>query len=381
MKTRLATPGPTEVPDEIRLAGARPIIHHRSPSMELLMERIARRLRPLFRTERDVFVSLTSGTGAMEAAVANLFGPEDHVLIVTNGYFGERFEQIAQAYGVKSLPIRSDWGTSVDIDAVRDAYAAHPDITGVLVVHSETSTGALNDVEAIGRLFAGTDVVVVVDAISSLITHRLEMDEWGLDVVLAASHKAFMMPPGLAFIAISEKAQKKSMRSPRPAYYWSFERLKKFHPLPPSSPAVSLLFSLDVALDHIEGEGLPRIQQRAADLAEATLAGLLALGFRPLVIHPHYRNNVVTSVLAPEGVDTNDLQSTLEDEWGVTVTGGQAHLKGSLLRVGHVGAADFLDVVSIMAAIELVLASDATSVSLGTGVAAYLKAVRQRETR
>jgi serine---pyruvate transaminase len=379
MKTRLATPGPTEVPDEIRLAGARPIVHHRAPSMERLLGSITGRLKPLFRTERDVLISLTSGTGAMESAVANLFSPADRVLIVSNGYFGERFEAIAAAYGVGSTVVRGAWGTSVDVEDVRKAYANDPDIAGVLVVHSETSTGALNDVEAIGRLFKDTDVIVVVDAISSLITHRVETDEWGLDVVLAASHKGFMMAPGLAFISVSDKAMRRSLEQSRPAYYWSFARLAKFHPMPPSSPGVSLLYSLEASLDRIEAEGLWSIQQRAQLLANATLAGLEAIGFRPLVTPPHTRNHVVTSVLAPDGVDTNDLQRRLEDEWSITVTGGQAHLKGDLLRVGHVGACDVLDVVSIVAALEMVLATDSSESELGAGVRALMTTVRSEE--
>lgn len=379
MKTRLATPGPTEVPDDIRLAGARPIVHHRAPSMERLLTSITKRLPPLFKTERDVLISLTSGTGAMESAVANLFSAGDNVLIVSNGYFGERFEAIAAAYGVGATVVRGDWGTSVDVDEVRRAYEDNPDIAGVLIVHSETSTGALNDVEAVGRLFKDTEVVVVVDAISSLITHPVETDDWGLDVVLAASHKGFMMPPGLAFISVSEKAMRRSVGKPRPAYYWSFDRLAKFHPMPPSSPAVSLLYSLEASLDRIEAEGLQSIQQRAQLLARATMAGLEAVGFKPFITAPHTRNHVVTSVLAPDGVDTNELQRRLEDEWGITVTGGQAHLKGSLLRVGHVGACDVLDVVAIVAALEMVLASATSKFKLGAGVQALLTAVRSEE--
>ena len=380
MKTRLATPGPTEVPDDIRLAGARPIVHHRSPGMERLLGGIAERLPRVFRTQRPVFVSLTSGTGAMEAAVANLFGPGDRVIVVSNGYFGERFEAIVAAYSAEAIVVRSPWGTSVDVEAVREAYSANPDVVGVLAVHSETSTGALNDVEAIGRLFADTDVVVVVDAISSLVTHPVETDEWGLDVVLAASHKGFMMPPGLAFLAVSEKAMRRSGECPRPAYYWSFRRFEQFHPMPPSSPAVSLLFSLEAALDRIENEGLKVIQSRAAGLAEATLSGFVALGFTPLIQAPHLRNNVITSVLAPRGIDTNVLQRRLEDEWGITVTGGQAELKGTLLRVGHVGVADVLDLVAIIAAVELVLADSESDVRLGAGTTAYLEAIRRQET-
>lgn len=375
MKARLATPGPTEVPDSVRLAGARPIVHHRSPSMEELLADVTARLRHVFLTQDDVFISLSSGTGGMEAAVANLFGEGDKVLVVSNGYFGERFESIAAAYGITPVVVRSTWGTSVDVSAVAQAFADNPDLAGALVVHSETSTGALNDVQSIGRLFADTDVIVVVDAISSLVTHEVQTAGWGLDVVIAASHKAFMMPPGLTFLAVSPKAMARSTSRPRPAYYWSFKRLAHFHPMPPSSPGVSLLYALDEALNIMTKDELSTLQRKASTLASATLAGLTAMGFRPFVTAPHTRNNVVTAVVAPEGLDTERLRERLESKWGITVTGGQGPYKGKLLRVGHVGATDILDLAAILAACELVVRDENSASDLGAGTTAFLQSL------
>lgn len=377
MRSRLATPGPTEVPQRILLAGAREIVHHRSPAMEAVVEDVGARLRPLFGTTQSVHTIVASGTGAMEAAVANVFSPGDAALVVSNGYFGERFAAIARAYGLVVHLVQSDWGTSVDPAAVEAAYREHPEVRGVLVVHSETSTGALNDVQAIGRIFADTDVVVVVDAISGLLVHELPMDEWHLDVVLGASHKGFMLPPGLAFVAVSEKAWRAAQVATGPSYYWSFARLRQFDPMPPSSPAVSLLSALQESLRMLDEEGIDQFRARHALVARATERALVRLGFTPLVQPPHVRSHVITSALAPAGVDGGLLLKTLESSYGLTVTGGQAHLKGRLLRVGHVGQVDALDLCGIVGAIELALLDLGADVQPGSGVGEVVRTVHE----
>ena len=376
MRRRLATPGPTEVPQRLLLAGAQEIVHHRSAEMEALMEDVNARLPALFGTEQPVYVTTASGTGAMEAAVVNCFSPGDEVLVVSNGYFGERFEDLCEAFGVIAHPIRSPWGTSVDLDAVAAAHAAHPDVVGVLVVQSETSAGTLNDVEGVAALFRDTDVLVVVDAISGLISHPLLMDEWGLDVVLAASHKGFMLPPGLAFVALSEDAWPRIERCTNPSYYWSLQRMRKFHPLSSSSPAVSLLLGLRESLTMIGEEGLPAIQRRQALVADATARGLEALGFELVVAPPHRRGAVVTAARTPEGVDAKALLAALAGEHGITMTGGQGVFKDEIIRVGHVGTVDLLDQCAIFGGLELALAGLGHDVSFGTGVGALLLAGR-----
>ncbi|KIZ14377.1 pyridoxal-phosphate-dependent aminotransferase family protein [Streptomyces natalensis] len=368
MKLRLATPGPTEVPQRLLLAGAREIIHHRSAEMEELIHEINEGLPPLFGTSRPVYTIATSGTGAMEAAVANCFSAEDEVLVVSNGYFGERFQAICRNYGLTVHVVESDWGTSVDPQRVAEAYAQHPQIRGAFVVYSETSTGALNDVEAIGRIFRDTDVVVVVDAISGLLVHPLDMDDWGLDVVLAASHKGFMLPPGLAFIALSDKAWTAVESSSGPAYYWSFERLRHFYPMSSSSPAVSLLLGLHESLKMLGEEGLPDFRKRHATLGRAAERALRELGFCTFIQEPHRRSHVITSALAPEGIDTSQLLKTLSTQYGLTMTGGQAHLKGKLIRVGHVGAADALDLCAVFGALEMSLLTLGHRFTPGSGV-------------
>lgn len=329
MKLRLATPGPTEVPQRLLLAGAREIVHHRSSEMEELIHEVNEGLPPLFGTTRPVYTIAASGTGAMEAAVANCFSAENEVLVVSNGYFGERFQAICRNYGLTVHVVESDWGTSADPQRVAEAYAQHPGIRGVFVVYSETSTGALNDVEAIGRMFRDTDVVVVVDAVSGLLVHPLEMDEWGLDVVLAASHKGFMLPPGLAFVALSDKAWTAVGSSSGPTYYWSFERLRHFYPMSSSSPAVSLLLGLHESLRMLGEEGLPAFRTRHATLGKAAERALLELGFTTFIRPPHRRSHVITSALAPEGVDTTRLLKTLSTQYGLTMTGGRPTSRAS----------------------------------------------------
>ncbi|WP_274918623.1 pyridoxal-phosphate-dependent aminotransferase family protein [Streptomyces sp. WZ-12] len=375
MKLRLATPGPTEVPQRLLLAGAREIIHHRSTEMAGLLHEINEGLPPLFGTEHPVYTIAASGTGAMEASVANCFSPGDEVLVVSNGYFGERFEAICTDYGLTVHTVRSDWGTSADPAQVAAAYAEHPAIRGVFTVYSETSTGALNDVEAIARIFRDTDVIVVVDAISGLLVHPLPMDAWGLDVVLAASHKGFMLPPGLAFVALSDKAWTAVERGSGPAYYWSFERLRHFYPMSSSSPAVSLLLALHESLKMLNEEGLPAFQRRHAALGEAAGRALTALGFQPFIQEPHRRSHVITSALAPEGIDTGELLKTLSTRHGVTMTGGQAHLKGKLIRVGHVGAADPLDLCALFGAVEMALLELGHRFTPGTGTGEIIRAL------
>lgn len=377
MKLRLATPGPTEVPQRLLLAGAREIIHHRSAEMEGLIHEISGELPPLFGTEQPVYTIAASGTGAMEAAVANCFSAGDEVLVVSNGYFGERFQSICRNYGLTVHVVESDWGTSADPGRVAEAYAEHPEIRGVFAVYSETSTGALNDIEAIGGIFRDTDVVVVVDAISGLLVHPLEMDAWGLDVVLAASHKGFMLPPGLAFIALSERAWTAVERSSGPAYYWSFERLRQFHPMSSSSPAVSLLLALHESLKMLGEEGLPAFRKRHATLGLAAERALLALGFRTFIQEPHRRSHVITSALAPAGIDTSQLLKNLSARYGVTTTGGQAHLKGKLIRVGHVGAADSLDLCAVFGAVEMSLLDFGHDFTPGTGTGEIVRTFHQ----
>ncbi|MGF7535841.1 alanine--glyoxylate aminotransferase family protein [Bacillus mexicanus] len=374
-KLRMATPGPTQVPQDILLAGAQEMIHHRSRQMEDIINEINRELPELFLTKQDIYILLSSGTGAMEAAVSNSFNRGDKVLVVSNGYFGERFTDICTVFGLEVVTVNAPWGTSVNIEEVERAYKQHPNIKGVLAVYSETSTGAVNDVKAIGALFRDTDVLVIVDAISGLISHELSMDDWGLDIVLAASHKGFMMPPGLAFVAISPKAWKLIDDVQPSTYYFSFKRFKKFYPMAPSSPGVSLLLALKKSLDLLKAEGLSNATRRHARIARATQKGLEALGFHLFVQSPHVRSHTVTAALAPSGIDATLLLQKLNKEYGLTITGGQGEFKGKMIRIGHIGAVDEIDLFGIFGIIELVLTEMGYQVQPGTSMTALSDAL------
>ncbi|WP_342552215.1 alanine--glyoxylate aminotransferase family protein [Paenibacillus sp. FSL R7-0652] len=369
-KLRMATPGPTYVPQDILLAGAQELVHHRSSHMEEVMSQINGSLPLLFGTEQKVFTLLSSGTGAMEAAVANCFQEQDKVLVVSNGYFGERFADISRVYGVTPIEIASLWGTSVDMEQVEKAYHEHPDVRGILVVYSETSTGVTNDIQRIAAFFRDKNVLVIVDAISGLLSHELHMDEWGLDVVLAASHKGFMMPPGLAFVSISEKAWQRLEQIEPKTYYFSFKRFKKFYPMSPSSPGVSLIFALQASIEMLMKEGLQECCQRHHWNAQAAQAGLAALGFELFVADPQRRSHTVTTAIAPQGLDTSKLLQILSSKYGMTITGGQGEFKGKMIRVGHIGSVDILDLFTVFGAIELALTEMGASFTKGASIAA-----------
>jgi aspartate aminotransferase-like enzyme len=306
----------------------------------------------------------------MEAAVANCFQRGDGVLLVSNGYFGERFAEICRIYGVRAIPVTSAWGTSVQLERVLEAYAENPDVRGVLVVYSETSSGAVNDVRALGEAFRGTDVLVIVDAISGLISHPLEMDAWGLDVVLAASHKGFMLPPGLAFAALSEKAWRRIEDMQPPSFYFSFQRYRKFFPMAPSTPAISLLLALKRSLEMLAAEGLAACTARHARLALATQRALEALGFNLLVQPPHRRSQTVTVAYTPPDVHPTPLIERLSRDFGVTIAGGQGPLKGRVIRVGHVGAMDAIGLIGILGALEMALERNGHRFDRGAGLVA-----------
>lgn len=356
-KLRMATPGPTQVPSEILLAGAKEVIHHRSLQMETLVEFTNKRLMDIYQTEYPVYTMLSSGTGAMEASISNCFNRGDKVLIVYNGYWGERFLEISKSYGLEIVLIESPWGEPVDTNLVAEFSHKHPDAAGILVTYSETSTGVLNDVQTIGEIFRNTSTIVIVDAISALITHPLPMDFWGLDVVLAASHKGFMMPPGLAFVGVSPKAWQRIESCSSPNYYFSLRRYRKFYPMAPSSPGVSLLLALKRSVDMLEQEGPQAIIERQLKLATATNAALCSLGFQNVVKLPQHRNHVITVAETPVGISPKNLLEILDQDHGVTITGGQGIFKDKVIRFGHIGAMDFIDLHGLFSAIESSLIS------------------------
>jgi aspartate aminotransferase-like enzyme len=379
-KRYLVTPGPTPVPPEVLAATAVPMIHHRAPGFRGTLGRVLERLGHVFRTENEILLFTSAGTGAMESAVANLCSPGDRVLVVSHGYFGERFAAMAGAYGTDLVHLRYAWGETPSADEVGEKLDEIGGAKAVYLTHSETSTGVVSDVRSIGERLNGSDALVVVDAISSLAAVPLETDAWGLDVVVTSSHKALMCPPGLALVSVSPSAFAASAEASSPRYYFNWETTRaaqaKSPPENPFSPAISLVLGLDVALEMILGEGLDAAHERHVRLGRACRAGVKAMGLE-LFSPDEDRAAVVTAIKMPADVDGGAIVLSMRDRSGVTVIGGQGELKGKIVRIGHIGYIDVFDVTTALAALELALAHAGADVERAVAVTAALEAYNE----
>jgi aspartate aminotransferase-like enzyme len=359
LKRRLFTPGPVPVPDRVRLAMAQPILHHRAADFIPLFQACRQGLQRIVQTESPVLIFASSGTGAMDAAVSNLLSPGDHALVVRGGKFGERWAEICQAYGVRTTCIDVEWGTAVDPAQVERALDEHPDISAVYVQGSETSTAVRHPVREIAEIVRRSDDrLMVVDAITAVGVYDIPMDAWGLDVVVSGSQKAFMMPPGLAFMGVSERARHFVERSSCPHYYFNLAKELKALPTDQTAwtPAVGLLFGLAEALQIIlEEVGLERTWERTEKLAHATREALCAIGLELLA--PDAPSPACTAVRVPQGVDGPALRTHLRDQLGYTLADGQGALKGKIFRLAHLGYFDRFDTIACIAAIEMALAA------------------------
>ncbi len=372
-KIYLLTPGPTPLPPRVIQAMTKPITHHRLPEFGKVLSEIEEGLKEVFQTENEVLIFASSGTGAMEGAVANLFSRGEKVLVVNTGKFGERFGEICQSFGVEFEEIKVEWGKAVKPEVVKEKLK--DDIKGVFLTHSATSTGVVNDVEAIGKIVKDSEAILVVDAISGLGAINLETDNWNLDVVVAGSQKGLMLPPGLAFASLSKKAWERAEKSDLPKYYWDFKdhrsSLKKGQT--PYTPAISLLEGLAEALRMIKEEGLSNVFARHHRLAEATRKGIKALGLELFAEKPV---DTVTAVKVPQGIDGAALVKTMRDKRRVIIAGGQAHLKGKIFRIAHLGYMNEFDVLTALSALEMTLGELGYKVELGKGVKAAEEALQ-----
>lgn len=378
-KRYLMTPGPTPVPPEVLVALAEPVIHHRARDFKEIYERCLERLREIYRTEHDVLLFTASGTGAFEAAVANLTSPGDRVVVLSAGNFGERWAAVTSAYGADVVHVRLAWGETPDPDDLRSALNDAGDVGVVYLVHSETSTGVVADVQSLAAVAKDAGALVVVDAVSSLGAVPLETDAWGIDVVVSGSQKALMCPPGLAFDSVSAAALARAARATSPRYVLDWERTRKAQAKldAPFTPAVSLVKALDVALGMLLEEGLESAFERHARLGRAAREGVKAMGLE-LFSPDDDRSAVVTAVRAPDGVDGGDVVSSLRDRFGITIAGGQGELKGKIFRIGHIGWFDIFDITTALAALELVLADAGAEVERGVAVTRALEAYETR---
>ncbi len=371
-KNFLMSPGPSKVPENVLLEMAKPIFHHRTPQYQEIFKDIVSKLKEVFRTKNNVFVYSSSGTGALEASVTSFLSPGDKVITVNGGKFGERFGLIGKAFGVECDVIDVEWGRAVDPSEIEKRLSADSSIKAVYTTLTETSTGVLNDIEAIGKIVAKTDAILVCDAVSGLGADKIETDKWNVDVVVSGSQKALMLPPGLAFMSVSEKAFKLAESSEISSFYFDLKKYKKSLDKTdvPWTPAISLVMGLQKVLDMMLSEGMENIWQRHAELASATRSAMKSLGLSLLASSP---SNAVTSVYIPEGVDGAKFVKYVRDDLGVTFAGGQEHLKGKIFRIAHMGYCNQYDMVTGIAAVEEGLKEFGYSFEAGAGLAGFMK--------
>jgi serine---pyruvate transaminase len=374
-KRYLMTPGPTPVPPEVLAELARPVIHHRERDYREIYERCLARLREVYRTEHDVLMFTSSGTGALESAVANLTSPGDRQLVLSAGNFGERWANIAKAFGVDLVHARLEWGEVPEPEDLRAALAAAGEVRVVYLTHSETSTGVVCDVQALAAVAKEAGALVVVDAVSSLGAVPLETDAWGIDVVVSGSQKALMTPPGIAFVSVSPAAREAAAQSTAQRFVFDWERTRSAQAKldAPFTPAVSIVRALDVALGLVLDEGLEGAFDRHARLGRACREGAKAMGLE-LFSPDEDRSAVVTAIRSPDGVDATEIVSALRDRFGITIANGQGSLKGKIFRIGHIGWFDVFDITTALAAVELVLGDAGADVERGIAVTRALEA-------
>lgn len=351
----LRIPGPTPCPPEVLAANSKQMIDHRGPEFAALIRSVTSDLKRWFATEHDLFIFPGSGTGGLEAAVANCFSPGDHVIAVSIGVFGDRFASIAKAFGLKVTKYSVEFGEAAKPARVAALLDENPDVRGVLVTHNETSTGVTNDIEAIARAVHGR-ALLLVDGVSSIGALPFQNDAWGVDVAITGSQKAWMSPPGVVMVSVSPKAWAAYEQATCPRFYWDFGKARDYlaNGQTFTTPAVSVLFAMQQGLALMDAEGMENVFARHRDLARYTREQLTALGFRVMSDGVHF-SDVVTAAWLPEGVDGKKIVSLLRSEHGIIISGGQQSLAGKIIRVGHLGWVTRADLDDVFRALRVTL--------------------------
>jgi len=352
----LRIPGPTPLPNEVLKVMSRQMINHRGAEFGQILQDVTAKLKQLFLTKDDVFLLTGSGTGGLEAAIVNTLSPGDKVLSVSVGVFGERFGSIAEKFGAEVIPLRFEWGKAADADAIRKALLANPGIKAVLVTHNETSTGVTNDLASISSVVKESGKLLLVDAISSLGSIALPVDDWHVDVAVTASQKGWMAPPGLAMVSVSQEAWQAHTKAKMPRCYWDFTVAKKYleKGQTPWTPAVSVVFTFTVALEMMLKEGLSNIIARHARVGKAARDGVKSLGLS-LFAEESCASNTVTAVAASNGLDTKKMLKTLREDYKIILSGGQQKLDGKIFRIGHLGWVTENDIRAVISALKVAL--------------------------
>ena len=352
----LRIPGPTPCPSDVLQAMSRQMINHRGPEFVQTLNDVTDKLKQLFQTKGEVFLLTGSGTGGLEAVIVNTLSPGDKVLSVSIGVFGDRFASIAEQFGAEVISLRFEWGKPAEVDTIRQALQTEPGIKAVLVTHNETSTGVTNDLASISSVVKEYDKLLLVDAISSLGSINLPVDDWHCDVTVTGSQKGWMAPPGLAMVSLSQEAWQAHSKAKMPRFYWDFTKAKSYldKGQTPWTPAISTVFALSVSLEIMLKEGLANIIARHARVAKATRDGIKSLGL-PLFVAENHASNTVTAVAALDGLDTKKLLRILREEHQVVLGGGQQRLDGKIFRIGHLGWVTEDDIEAVMSALKVAL--------------------------
>jgi len=369
-KQRLLTPGPTPLYPPALQAMMASDVHHRTQDFIKIQASAMQGLKKAMGTSNDTLILTASGSGAMEASVSNFFSRGDKVVVCSAGKFGERWAEMVAAFGLEAIVLSEEYGSVVSPERLAETLAANPEVKGVFIQASETSTGAAHDVEAVAKIIAGTEAIFIVDAITGLGTMPLDIDGWGIDICIGGSQKSFMIPPGLAFISISPKAWGLNARSCMPRYYFDLKREKKMADKGETAwtPNTSHLIALNVALEYINNLGMDKLIENAQLLAKATRAAAAALGLE--LFAPNNPGSSVTAIKSPAGIDSGVIVKGFRNHFGAIIANGQGSMQGKIFRMAHLGYFDFADMFSVIAGLELLLQQNGHPVELGSGVAA-----------
>jgi aspartate aminotransferase-like enzyme len=378
-KYYLLSPGPTPVPESVLAAAAEPIIHHRTPEFSKIFMETTEGIKYVFGTKEDVFILTSSGSGAMEAAVVNTLSPGDKIISLNGGKFGQRWGNICKAYNVNCREIVLEWGQDFTKEQLEAELKANPDVKAVLATLSETSSGAVYDIQGYGEVVSKSGAILVVDGISGVGATPCPMDEWKVDILVSGSQKSFMIPPGLAYIAFSQKAWKLVGSSKLPRFYFDAGKAKKNleKQTTPWTPAVSLIIQQKKSLDIIKSQGLEKLYAHHRVLGEATRAGVKALGLELLAQKP---GNILTAVKTPAGIDGVKLVKTMQGKYMAYIAGAQDPNKGKFFRIAHLGYMGGFDIITALSALELTLADLGYTFEMGRSVRAAESILRENWT-
>ncbi len=375
-KKYLFAPGPTPVPERALADMALPIIHHRAPEYSAVLQEVRDNLKYLFQTKNEVLIFTSSGTGAMEGCVSNLLSAGDHALAIRGGKFGERWYDICKAYSINVSAIDVEWGHAVTVSQIKDALEKDPEIKAVYIQASETSTGAFYPVKEIAEIVSAREnTILIVDAITALGVVDIPQDEWRIDVVVTGSQKALMLPPGLAFASLNDKAWSFVEQSSLPKYYFNFKKEKKSLEKNQNvyTPNVQLIIGLREVLREIKEEGLEHVFKRHASLANATRKAVQALGLKLYVVDKP--SDALTAVYAPYGIDAGKITKLIREKYGITIAGGQDAVKGKIFRIAHLGYFGCFDIITVISALEAVLKELGYKFEQGAGLKAAQEAL------